>query len=659
VGAAAENGVRKYGYEGILFMPGRIGAVFWGLWGLIILLYLLWPLTHLDAYTESSDEGLYIQRAALANAGYPLYVETFFNKPPLLVWILQLAFKIGGESIAVARLAVLGLTLLGFVALGAVSGQLWGKWAGLVSMSLFLGLSDVPVRAYRATSDLPAMAFMLVAVCAALRFQHDGRRGWLALLGVAFTGGALIHPLLVYVAVPIGIVLFFPSLRSFSGRSARGINWLNLGILFGVMVGVVLLALLIVGWRACVDWVFRYNYQYNYETLSDTSFARNWDWIVTYLGYKQGLVGLAIVGLAALLVRPAKQWGVAVVVSWFLATVVTLLICSPLWEHYLVFLALPLSIVAGGGVVRMGGWIAEVRSGERRLLWWQVGLGALAIVAGVVFITLRWRETAPRLAPKARRWSQSYLELREFLETEVAPGTFVAADDPLLAFSAGHLVAPPLIGSTRKRIDAGYMTSGDAVEDILQYDVPIVVFSTDRLRRLPGFESWVAAVAAERRDFEDSRVYRLDVPFEAPNPVEVSFNGEIALHGYALSDDTLHPGEALTVTLFWERTGNVSEVYHVFVHLLSEDDQLWGQHDGLPLLSTYPTSQWADGISLPDPHDVPVRPDIPPGRYRLMVGMYRWPTLERLPALRADGSRWLHDSVVLTELSVSAQPISE
>jgi hypothetical protein len=102
--------------------------------------------------------------------------------------------------------------------------------------------------------------------------------------------------------------------------------------------------------------------------------------------------------------------------------------------------------------------------------------------------------------------------------------------------------------------------------------------------------------------------------------------------------------------LFWERRGSVSEDYHIFVHLLDEDDQIWGQHDGLPLLGSYPCSQWADGLLLPDPHDVRVSPDIPPGKYRLVAGMYRWPSLERLPAFRYGAERWLNDAVVLAEL---------
>ena len=45
---------------------------------------------------------------------------------------------------------------------------------------------------------------------------------------------------------------------------------------------------------------------------------------------------------------------------------------------------------------------------------------------------------------------------------------------------------------------------------------------------------------------------------------------------------------------------------------------------------------------------------IGPGTYRLLVGMYRWPSLDRLPALRSDGSRWPDDRILLTEIDITA-----
>jgi hypothetical protein len=60
------------------------------------------------------------------------------------------------------------------------------------------------------------------------------------------------------------------------------------------------------------------------------------------------------------------------------------------------------------------------------------------------------------------------------------------------------------------------------------------------------------------------------------------------------------------------------------------------QGDGPPLKGDYPTSLWAAGETISDPHTVALPDDMPVDQYRLLVGMYRLDTMERLP--RSDGT---------------------
>jgi hypothetical protein len=50
----------------------------------------------------------------------------------------------------------------------------------------------------------------------------------------------------------------------------------------------------------------------------------------------------------------------------------------------------------------------------------------------------------------------------------------------------------------------------------------------------------------------------------------------------------------------------------------------------------YPTDWWEAGETIADEHALDLRA-LPPGRYRLLIGMYRLDTGERLPAYGADG----------------------
>lgn len=242
---------------------------------------------------------------------------------------------------------------------------------------------------------------------------------------------------------------------------------------------------------------------------------------------------------------------------------------------------------------------------------------------------------------------------RAFLQRASAPDDLIVTDDPLSAFAAGRLVPPTLTEASYRHIYLGYLTAADLVVSTLRYKAPIVLFATGRLDELPSFERWVRVTSeGRRRDFGRLRAYELNLPDHARQTVYSRLGDAITLEAYALSSEEVRPGDLLTTTLFWRRKGQVSEDYHVFVHLVDEDDHMEGQHDGLPLLGAYPTSEWAQDLLLPDPHPLAIDPETPPGDYRLVAGMYRWPAVERLPAYRDGGKRWRDDLVVLTEVGV-------
>ncbi len=628
-------------------------ATYWALWGAALALYLTWPLAHLDAYAWSNDEGLYLQAAALANRGYPLYTVVALNKPPLFVWILQLAFHLAGQTLVAARLATLSLNLLGLVALGTVVGKLWGRWAGLASVWVLLALPEVPVRAHVVMNDLPAMTFALGALGAALSFRYSGRRIWIALSGMAYAGALLTHPLLVHTALPLAAILILPEPSAVLGRPQRRTGWRDFAVFLSVVAGAGLLVLAVVDRQAFFDWVLRGSYAAVGADVQLAPSSTSWKLVTEYLGQRWALVWLAAVGTAFLCTKPDARRGLVMAVAWSVAAAVTLVVWSPVWRHYLLFLAFPLAGVAGGGLAATGAWVIgglkERRfSGRSRAV-----LVLLMLIGTVIFCVQRSGESLPH-PEGGPEWSSERMAARTYLESAVPPAGFVVTDDPLLAFVTGRLVPPALTEASYKQIRLGRLTTGDLVESVLRYRAQAVLFATGRLALLPSFERWVATVAAERHDFGPLRAYYLVFPFSVSNATASRLDSAIALDGYALSGDQLRPGDVLTVTLFWRREGPVPEDYTVFVHLADEEDRVWGQHDGPPLMGAYPTSCWAEGLLLPDVHALMISPETPPGEYSLWVGMYHWPSLERLPAFRPDGSRWLDDCILLTELRLSA-----
>lgn len=106
--------------------------------------------------------------------------------------------------------------------------------------------------------------------------------------------------------------------------------------------------------------------------------------------------------------------------------------------------------------------------------------------------------------------------------------------------------------------------------------------------------------------------------------VEVNFGGLINLVGY-----DLNPEEPLRLTLYWRAINAVPEDYSVFIHVLDEKGQKVAQSDGPPFwLTAMGTSSWVPGCIYRDERVL----DVPEGKYKLAVGLYRWQDLSRLPA---------------------------
>jgi hypothetical protein len=126
------------------------------------------------------------------------------------------------------------------------------------------------------------------------------------------------------------------------------------------------------------------------------------------------------------------------------------------------------------------------------------------------------------------------------------------------------------------------------------------------------------------------------VPQEKSLPgesLDVNFGDRMRLRGWGVDRTAAHAGEALTVTLAWEAMVELSDQYVVFVHLLSSDGKLVAQHDAPPVGGVLPSSAWSPGTVFTYPVRVDLPDGLPAGDYRLQVGVYLWPSLERLPVL--------------------------
>jgi len=129
----------------------------------------------------------------------------------------------------------------------------------------------------------------------------------------------------------------------------------------------------------------------------------------------------------------------------------------------------------------------------------------------------------------------------------------------------------------------------------------------------------------------------------ALSPSGAHFGEAIVLEEYGVQADS----EAVQVTLRWSADAYLDTDYTVFVHLVAAggNGQALAQGDAQPMGGRWPASLWLPGVALDDLHTVLLPPDLAPGSYHLLVGLYDPITGQRL--LRPDGSDAVRLDVVI------------
>jgi hypothetical protein len=112
----------------------------------------------------------------------------------------------------------------------------------------------------------------------------------------------------------------------------------------------------------------------------------------------------------------------------------------------------------------------------------------------------------------------------------------------------------------------------------------------------------------------------------------------------------------LPIELVWRSlSSDIRASYTVFVHLVDRDGTMIAQMDKEPgTRGKRPTTSWVRDEIIRDPIPLTLPSDIPPGTYRLVVGLYTVSDGARLP-LRGTSGELHGDSLTLTEVQVAAR----
>jgi 4-amino-4-deoxy-L-arabinose transferase-like glycosyltransferase len=164
-----------------------------------------------------------------------------------------------------------------------------------------------------------------------------------------------------------------------------------------------------------------------------------------------------------------------------------------------------------------------------------------------------------------------------------------------------------------------------------------------RTTALSGTEVNVGQVSVRARE----RVFR---PGPISHPLDVTLGDSVRLLGYDW-DGPPRPGQDVRLVLYWQALREMDAAYTVFTHILDSADNTAGQKDSWPRDGDYPTPFWMEGEVVSDEYLIPFSAQARSGDYRLLVGMYRRDTGERLPAVQ-DGQAVTNNTVVLEQFQV-------
>jgi hypothetical protein len=328
------------------------------------------------------------------------------------------------------------------------------------------------------------------------------------------------------------------------------------------------------------------------------------------------------------------------------------------WARYILPVFAALDVVAAWGLVRIADAIGSIGSPRKRP-WIPATLVTVALVAQSVMVLRHhpYYGTHHNLLLGGSRAAQHVLHMGDqgegldlaacFLNNRpsaerITVGAQHAATDMLHGNFAGHVehLDEPDVDywvffiSGMQRQSKAYW--GELWDTCQQMD-PVWSYSFDGVPYV-----WIYPAYPHTPEMLDID-HRLDV----------QLGDHIHLLGYRLSTSEVRAGDVLTVTLFWQSDAPLLEDDHVFLHLLSADGALVGQHDGIPGRGERATWTWQEKEILEDERTLVIDAGAPDGVYSLSVGMYEHTSQLRLPAIGPDGHRWADDRIILQQIHVT------
>jgi hypothetical protein len=616
----------------------RLSLLLWLGLGVVCLLAIWVRWIFLEAFPLSPDEGTHLMWIRLIEAGYTPYSEVYITYPPLYPLFLTWSWSLW-PTLTGLRWFTFGYTFLSVVVAGLIARRIGGNVAGVATAALFSMAPEFVLESRAILGEIPSIAWSLFAVWLAIIYRDSGRRLPLVLSGVSLACSLLTKMLSPFIAILIGLIILS---RFFKARSLAELQklWRDqrrkfLIDIFWWSCGLVvpfLLMLVLFDWGPLLQQVVGQRLSARAAYIQDSNYwASRLEGLGIFVNDNLWAIPLAAIGLFETFVCRMRER--VTLLAWFVLAALMLLVLEPIrYKHFTLLLPL-LTIWAGVAISQVWRGIAHFRqipkwAGATMLLSL---LFLTAYILRLPAIVKGWQVGLEVAGPPA----DERIAL-DFIQRVTVPGDCMITDDMQLAYWSGRLVPPELAEVSSNRLKAGALTLDELIVVSTRYDCQVVAAVSNRIPKyLPDYMDWVKQhyLGLFHYDQDDLYVAKADTRPDPAHPMQVEFEEPLRFLGHTLDSQNAKPGDRLSLTLYWQSLQPLDTDYTIFVHLrdLGNITRLVADHR--PYDGVVPTTHWTVGAVVKDVVWLDLPADLSSGEYRLLVGMYRLDTMERLPVM--------------------------
>jgi 4-amino-4-deoxy-L-arabinose transferase-like glycosyltransferase len=631
---------------------------------IILLLAAALRFYRLSSQSLWADEG---NSVALARRSFvEIAQRTAFDiHPPLYYWLLKIWISLfGAGEIGLRSLsAVLGIALVYLIWL--LGTRLFSPGVGavaalLAAVSPFQVYYSQEARMYMLLTVLGTLT-VLVAWLILENYATGGRnRGFLGTLYILLVAAGLYthyaYPIILLAINGIALVWFLQNAK-LTIQDLNLFHWLSLQLIPGLLY----LPWLPTVWRQITTWPSEKTTETLPVIVDEISltllFGHSWPYNLGRVASGGLLLMLLFTWWIGRSTRqqnslPAPRFPLPTRLSlpvtllwlWFLLpTVFTVFIFSPAFLKFMLVATPPLAL----GLAIVINWLVtlpsrhkKVQTTRRTIIPYLTGSILLAILIGTAVIGLYHYYTDPAFTRDNYRGIVNFVKAVGESEDAIILNAEGQQDVFNYYFKQEPPASMPVHPLPRQRPLNEARTLAELRNIAAQAEnIYAVYWATHQADPNGLIENWLNNNLFKATDqwYGNVRLVSYGSPQAAtslkPSQVDYQLGAHIRLTGYALPSSPITPGDILPVALTWETDSQPTENYTVFVQVLDGANHLIGQRDAPP---SQPAPDWPTGTPITGGYGVFIEPGTPPGRHRVIAGLYNSRTGERLPVSTGD-----------------------